>query len=193
MKKRNKLLLSALVVGVLGSVAALGVFGLFSASTQNAGNELTAGTVAIGDNDSGQAMFNVTNSKPGDSWTRCVKLTYTGSLDSHVHNYLQSVPGALTPYLNLKLEQGTQASPSFPSCTGFTPDSVGTAYDGPVSSAIFGDYASGLDEQPAGQSVWHTGDTLVLRVTLSLSSSMPDSVQNASTGSAAVVWEARNQ
>jgi len=49
MRKRNKLLLSALVIGALGSVAALGVFGVFSATTQNAGNEISTGTVALTD------------------------------------------------------------------------------------------------------------------------------------------------
>ena len=80
MKRRHKLLASALVVGVLGTVAAGGVFGLFSATTQNAGNEISTGSVALSDNDNGSAMFNITNAKPGDSWTRCIKVTYAGSL-----------------------------------------------------------------------------------------------------------------
>jgi hypothetical protein len=188
----RKLLVSALVVGVLGTVSALGVFGLFSATTQNAGNEIVAGNVALTDNDAGSAMFNVSDAKPGDAWTRCIKVTYTGSLPADVRNYLRSTPGPLTQYVSLKLEQGTQLASTFPNCDGFTPDSVGTVYDGPISSALFGSYATGLVETPAGQTSWQQGDSLVLRVTMSLSASMPDQVQGTSTGSATVVWEARN-
>lgn len=188
----RKLLVSALVVGVLGTVTALGVFGLFSATTQNAGNEIVAGQVALSDNDAGSAMFNIRDAKPGESWTRCIKISYTGSLPADVRNYLRSTPGALTPYLGLKLEQGTQATTTFPNCDGFTPDSTGTVYDGPVSSAFFGNFETGLVEVPPGQTSWQPGNSLILRMTLSLSASMPDQVQGASTGSATVVWEARN-
>ena len=43
MSRRNKVLLSALTVGALGSVATLGIFGVFTATTQNAGNEIRRG------------------------------------------------------------------------------------------------------------------------------------------------------
>ncbi|MGE0507267.1 MAG: hypothetical protein AB7P38_17945, partial [Solirubrobacterales bacterium] len=61
MSKLQKILASTVVVGVLGSLDALGVFGAFSATTQNAGNEISAGTVDLSDNDAGTAMFNNTN------------------------------------------------------------------------------------------------------------------------------------
>ena len=53
----RKALLSALVVGVLGSVVALGAFSAFSSQTSNSGNTFTAGTVNIEDNDSDGAMY----------------------------------------------------------------------------------------------------------------------------------------
>ncbi len=88
MKTRTKIAISTMLVGLLGSLAALGIFGEFSATTQNAGNELTSGTVAISNNSAGQAMFNVAGATPGDSWTRCIKVTYTGGLPADVHAYL---------------------------------------------------------------------------------------------------------
>jgi hypothetical protein len=42
---RVKIATSALVVGALGSLLTLGVYGLFTATTQNAGNEISSGTV----------------------------------------------------------------------------------------------------------------------------------------------------
>jgi Camelysin metallo-endopeptidase len=193
-KRRDKVLASALVVGVLGGVTALGVFGLFSATTQNSGNEITTGSVALSDNDAGQAMFNINNAEPGDSWTRCIKVSYSGSLAADVRTYLQSTPGPLTPYLGLKYEKGTQADSTFPDCTGFTPDQGnGTVYEGPISSALFGNWDTGIPIVPGSQSQWNQGDSAVLRVTLSLGADAPNSTQGASTGSATVVWEARNQ
>ena len=79
MNKKEKGLLSLLLIGVLGTVAGLGVFGAFSSTTSNPNNEFAAGTVAISDNDSNTAMYNVANQKPGDSVTRCIRVTYTGS------------------------------------------------------------------------------------------------------------------
>ena len=80
MTKSKKVLLSAVVVGVLGSFVALGVFGLFSATTQNSGNEISSGVVSLSDNDAGSSLVNVTGAKPGDSWTRCIRVTYSGVL-----------------------------------------------------------------------------------------------------------------
>ena len=44
----------------------MGVFGAFSATTSNTGNnEFTAGTVAISDNDSNTAMYSVSQPEAG--------------------------------------------------------------------------------------------------------------------------------
>ena len=191
MKTREKMLLSVAVVGVLGSLAAFGVFGLFSATTQNAGNEITTGTVALTDNDGGQAMFNVNNAKPGDSFARCIKVSYNGSLPSIVHMYLQRTSGPLETYLNMKVEQGSQATSTFPNCTGFTPDATGTIFDGPMTQAD-GNYELGLPTSPAGQTDWQPGNSLVYRVTMTLDPNTPNVSQGATTGTVTAVWEARN-
>lgn len=191
----RKLLASAMVVGTLGSVSALGVFGAFSATTQNAGNEISTGTVALGDNDAGSAMFQVTGAKPGDTWTKCIKITYTGSLPADVKNYLSSTPGPLTPYLRLKLERGTQSTGGFPGCGDFAPATANpVVYDDVFATAAMPrSPETALTEAPVDKSFWEQGDTLALRMTLSLSSSMPDSAQGASSGNATVVWEAKNR
>src|SRR6478672_4209335 len=111
---RKKVLSSALVVAALGSITALGVFGLFSATTQNSGNEISSGSVALSDNDAGSAQFNLTGAKPGDTWTRCIKVTYSGSLPADVHRYVSGGAGPLAPYLHLTQSQGTQAGAVFP-------------------------------------------------------------------------------
>jgi len=190
MKNKSKMLASVLIVGVLGGLVALGISGAFSATTQNAGNEIRTGTVALSDNDGGQALFNVNNAQPGDSYIRCIKVSYNGSLPAQVRTYLQSTPGSLTQYLSIDVDTGTQTTSTFPDCTGFTEDAE--LYSGPISSAIFGDYNSGLASNPPGKTQWDQGDSVVYRIELSLSSSMPNSVQGATTGPVTVVWEARD-
>lgn len=195
MNKSKKALASVLVVGLLGGVVALGVFGLFSATTQNSGNEISAGTIAISDNDAGSAMFNITNAKPGDSWTRCIKISYNGSLPADVKLYELGGGGQLSPYLTLKLEQGTQAESTFPSCTGFTPDGTngsGTIYQGPGFGSIGTTYETGAPVVPFGKTVWNPGESLVFRATLTLAADAPELAQGSTTGAFTIAAEARN-
>jgi hypothetical protein len=195
MSKSNKVLLSMLVIGVLSGLSALGVFGLFTATTQNAGNEISAGTVAISDNDSGSALYSITGAKPGDTVTKCIKATFSGTLPSHVRLYTTSTAGPLAPYLALTITKGTQASSTFPDCSGFVPDLSGTTvYSGTLQA--FGQastsFATGIDVDPDGQTTWHTGNSLVFRFQATLQSNTPDSGQGASSGVHAFVWEAQN-
>lgn len=195
MSKPKQLLTSVLVVGVLGSVVALGVFGLFSATTQNSGNEISAGTIALSDNDAGSAMFNITNAKPGDSWTRCIKILYSGSLPADVKLYELGGGGPLSPYLKLKLEQGSQAEPTFPTCNGFTPDATngtGTIYEGPGFGSIGSSWETGAPIVPFGKAAWGPGEALAFRATLTLDVNAPEIAQGNTTGEFTIVAEARN-
>jgi hypothetical protein len=198
--KSHKILGSVLVVGVLGSVSAAGVFGAFSATTQNAGNEISTGSVAIGDNDAGQAMFNVTNARPNESWTRCLKVTYTGSLESDVRLYSTGSGGGLSQYLRIKLEQGTSAAAAFPSCEGFVPDPTsGQVADSTTPGAIPPlDWSTGAVLSPNGAAPgapapFAQTQSVVVRMTMSLDPAMPDALQGATTGVTTVVVEARNR
>jgi len=195
MKTSTKVLLTALCVGALGSLAAMGVFGAFSATTTNAGNTITAGTVAIADNDAGAAMYSLTAAKPGESVSKCIKVTYTGSLDADVRIYTTSTIGSLGQYVDLTITPGSQTTPSFPSCTGFVADSGGALYTGTLQS--FGttknSYANGVVDYPGTGTKWATNESVVYQVTATLQSSAPDAAQGLTTGSHTFTWEARNQ
>jgi len=184
------------VVGVLGTVAAGGVFGIFSATTQNAGNEISTGSVALSDNDGGSAMFSVLNAKPGDTWTRCIKVTYSGSLPADVHIYLKDSTGELGPYISVIARQGTQGAATFPSCSGFTPDGsaggTGVFYEGPATTPVAGTFEQGLALVPFGETSWAPGTTQVYEFAMTLNPAAPDSTQGSSTGAMTMVWEARN-
>lgn len=195
MKTSTKVLLTALCVGALGSLAAMGVFGAFSSTTTNAGNTITAGTVAIADNDAGAAMYSLTAAKPGESVSKCIKVTYTGSLDADVRIYTTSTIGSLGQYVELTITPGTQTTPSFPSCTGFVADSGGALYTGTLQN--FGttknSYANGVVDYPGSSTKWATNESVIYQVTATLQSSAPDAAQGLTTGSHTFTWEARNQ
>jgi hypothetical protein len=193
MSKTKKLLLSAVVVGVMGSFVAVGVFGLFSATTQNSGNEISSGTVALSDNDAGSSLFSITGAQPGQTWSRCIKVTYHGTVPADVHLYMQNTSGPLANYVNIEIAQGTQTSSTFPDCTGFTPDSTGVIFSGPAYSAVQGSWDYGLPVTPVGDPAWDEGESLVFRFTATLDPATPDSMQNSSIGTSTLVWEARNQ
>lgn len=195
MKTTTKVLLTALCVGALGSLAAMGVFGAFSSTTTNAGNTITAGTVAIADNDAGAAMYSITNAKPGESVSRCIKVTYTGSLDADVHIYTTSTIGALGQYVELTITPGSQTTPTFPSCTGFTPDSGGALYTGTLANfaTAKNSYANGVVDYPGAGTKWAANESVVYQVTATLQSSAPEAAQGATTGAHTFTWEARNQ
>ena len=194
MANQQKLLLSTLVVGVLCGVTTLGVFGVFSATTQNAGNEISTGTVTISDNDLGSALYNVTGAKPGDTVSKCIKTTYTGSLPSDVHLYTTSAPGALAQYVDLTITKGTQTSSAFPDCTGFTADAGPAIFSGTLQGfeQTHVGYASGIATTPAGHALWLTGDSVVYKVDAALQASTPDASQGSSSGVHTFIWEARN-
>jgi hypothetical protein len=193
---RTKALLTVLCIGALGSIVAMGVFGAFSATTTNAGNQITAGTVVIGDNDAGAAMYNVTNAKPGEAVTKCIKVTYTGSIDADVHVYTPSTIGSLGQYIDLTITPGTQASPTFPSCTGFVADAGGAIYTGTLQAFGTGknSYATGIVDYPGGSATkWINNDSVVYQIAATLQSAAPESAQGLTTGSHTFTWEARSQ
>jgi len=196
MSNRSKVLRTLLLLGIVACIAGAGVFSAFSSQTENPGNMITTGTVTIEDNDSGTALYSMSAAKPGESKTSCIKVTYKGSLSATVKLFTPSTIGALGPYVNLKIEAGTQTSSTFPSCTEFTPASSGaTVYEGTLSAFAteHNTYAAGITTNPASATKWETENSVVYRFTATVSAGAPNSAQGATTGSHAFTWEAQNQ
>lgn len=196
MSKKEKLLLSVLVVGIAGSVAAFGVFSAFSSQTSNPGNSFSAGTVNISDNDGGVASYSVSGGKPGSTQSSCVRVVYTGSLDADVKLYTPDTIGTLGPYVNLSIQPGTQATPNM-NCSGFTP--VGSAaYSGTLSAwaTAHNSWANGLSVLPSiSATKWATNDAVVYKITATLAddNNANGVTSSMSTGAHSFVWEAQNQ
>lgn len=192
-----RIVASAAIVAAAGAVIGGGTFSAFSSTTQNAGNSFAAGTVAIGDNDAGAALYSVTNQEPGVSLERCIKVTYTGSLDADVKLYTSSPIGSLGPYVNLTITPGSQATPTFPACTGFVADSGGAIFTGTLASfaTAHSGYSNGLADYPGATGAWAANDAVVYRYAVSLAD---DNAANGgasalATGAHAFTWESRNQ
>ena len=195
MSHRSKILRTALLLGVVASIAGAGVFSAFSSQTENPGNIITTGTVTIEDNDGGTALYTMSAAKPGESKTSCIKVTYKGTLPSTVKLFTASTIGALGPFVNLKIEAGTQSTSTFPSCTEFTPAASPTVYEGTLSAFAteHPTFATGITTNPASATKWETNNSVVYRFTATVSSTAPNTAQGATTGSHAFTWEAQNQ
>src|ERR1700743_3611704 len=166
MSNRSKVLRTLLVLGIVACIAGAGVFSAFSSQTENSGNVLTAGTDTLEDNDGGTALYAITNAKPGESKTSCIKVTYKGSLPATVKLFTPSTIEALGAYVNLKVEAGTQTTSTFPSCEGFTAYSTGgTVYEGTLAAFAteHNSYANGISTFPTGQTKWEASNSVVYK------------------------------
>lgn len=185
----------ALIAGVLCAVLLTGGLVMqrtraaFTGSTGSATNSWASGTVVLGDDDSGSALFSAAGLYPGDTGVRCIRVTYTGSVAAPVRFYGGAVVGTLGPYIDLVVEQANVGSNngSFGGgCAGFG----GTVIYSGTLDALNGsasDYLSGLGSfSPAG-----SGESRVYRFSYSVSSSAPSSAQGG-TAAIAFSWEGRS-
>ncbi|MFN7133112.1 MAG: hypothetical protein ACK4N5_13620, partial [Myxococcales bacterium] len=142
MPRSRKILLTTLVVGATSTVAGMGVFAAFTATTDNPNNSIASGTVAINDNDGGTtALYTLANMGPGATTQRCIRVTYGGTLASTVKLYRSNTLTNGTAF-NLQIERGSGVTGLFPSCTGFT--SAATIYTGTLAG-LGTTYAGGID------------------------------------------------
>jgi predicted ribosomally synthesized peptide with SipW-like signal peptide len=192
MSRARRIILSALVLGAGGLAAGAGTFSAFSATAGNSDNQFSAGTVTLGDDDAGAALVSLpANARPGDSSTRCINVSYSGSLPARVRLYA-SVSGGLADHLTLTVTRGSQASPSFPSCSGFAADgadygygSNGIVYQGKLSG-LPASYAAGIADPDAS---WTGGEARSYRYAVTVDNT--PAAQGLSA-SATFQWEARN-
>ena len=194
MDSRTKILRSLAVVSAVGSLAAFGVFAAFSGTTENPGNTVTAGTVEIADNDGDTALYSMANAAPSDTTTRCIQVTYSGTLPADVALYTADTIGTLGDEVTLDIDAGTQA-PFAADCTGFTADATtGALCDGTLAdfATTHSSYATGLSDYPGDTPTpWETSDAVVYRVSATLDADA--TFEGATTGTHAFTWEARNQ
>jgi hypothetical protein len=186
---RGKLAVSVISLALLTVVAGLAVFSAFSSTASSGTNTFASGTVQLSTNGTGLVLFDMPTMIPGDTASRCVEVTYTGSLPADVQFY-GSVNGTFAPYLETVVTRGTfpGTAPAANDCTGFAPDLSG--------SELFNDT---LDQLPTSAlpltdpaTSWSTDDAHVYKITVSLPASAPDASQGLSAD-ASLTWQAQNQ
>jgi predicted ribosomally synthesized peptide with SipW-like signal peptide len=140
---------------VIGLVAGGATWSAFNSQTQNSANSFTTGTVTITDNDASAAMFTVPSIRPGVPVSKCIKVTYTGSLSSGVKIYGAATAGTgLDQYLQMTVTRGTVSSGAFGDCTNFTADA--TNYNALGAGVLYSGLMSGF---PATQAAGVTDPT----------------------------------
>ncbi len=170
----------------------------FTATTATGTNTWTAGTVTLTNSGTGLVVFNLTGLKPGDTGTKCVKVTYTGNLAaSGVKLYVPSLTNnaglgaaGLGTYLDLVITEGTGGSPTALNshdCTGFVAGSTLTSSDTLATfQAAHDDYSTGVSSwAPAASS----NDTRTYRITYTL---QDDNAAQGKNVQAVFQWEAQS-
>ncbi len=183
---RIKILAVMVAVFAASFIAVQATSAAFSAQTSNAGNDFTAGSVSLSDNDAGSAMFSGASLlKPGDVQVGCIEVTYSGSLDSVVHLYGSTTGGTgLEAYLDLQVERGDGTCAAFGTAT-----TVWATTDGDLGEflAAAANYGSGIDSwAPTGGG---PDDTVPYRFTIT---QQDDNAAQGLTSTVSFVWEAQN-
>jgi hypothetical protein len=158
----------------------------FTSSTSSSGNSWSAGTVTIGDDDTGTAMFALTNLIPGSTGSRCIVVSYSGSVAADIKLYTTaaSSTGTLGSYLDVTVEQGTGGSFAG-GCGAFV--SASTIFTGTLTvfAATVTNFSTGIGTfTPAG-----SGQTSVYKVTYTL---QDNNAAQGLSGGIGFSWEARN-
>ena len=170
------LMLVALMVGRASSAA-------FTAASETDNSAWESGTVILTDDDTGTALFDSATDGAldgGQSQTRCIQVTYAGSLNPTVRMY-GSATGALAPYLNLTIDEGTGGAAG--SCTGFA--SSAAVYNGTVAGLSGSHFNFGTG---AGQ--WSPQPAAVKTYRFTVTVQNAPAAQGA-TADATFVWEAQ--
>jgi hypothetical protein len=187
MRKKHKVLMTALVIGLAGALGGFGIFAAFSSTTTNPGNSFAAGTVTLSDNDGGTALFNASNQKPGDN-DRCIKVTYTGTLDATVKLYSSAITGDGSSF-NVTVTKGAGDAAD---CSDFVAGSDVYASNTLANfSGSHSNFTNGLAVNPGAATKWVTNDAVTFRFRVTV----PDdnSVQGDAVDPFTLTWEAQNQ
>jgi predicted ribosomally synthesized peptide with SipW-like signal peptide len=190
--KAHRLLLTVLAVGGLSALVGLGTYSAFTATTTNTGNSITAGSVKIDQHTGATTLYSVSNQKPGDSTTKCVRVTYSGSLTASAVKLYVSAGITNGSQYNLEVDRGSGLTTldNTMSCAGFSQSSV--AYNGNLGS-LGTAYGTGVDGK-ASAGTWATNDSVDYRFIITQND---DTTPNAhtstmSSGSHTFTWEARS-
>jgi predicted ribosomally synthesized peptide with SipW-like signal peptide len=153
----------------------------FTDTTGNGPSSIAAGSVDLVDDDAGAVLFTVAGMVPTDTVTRCITVTYQGTVTPASVRIYGSVGGTgLATYLDTTVEVGTGGT--FASCTGFSPSS--TLFSGTL--AAFATSHSNWTNGLAAFSAAANPTTRTFRITVTL---QDDNGAQAKTATPTFTWE----
>jgi hypothetical protein len=186
--RKTKTALIVFLIGVIASVAGLATWSAFSSTTSNSGN--------------------MTSARPGDTVSKCITVSYTGTLTSNVRLYGAATAGnGLDSYLDLKVTRGTfsGATPANMACTdgggsSFVADSVtysggnGAGASGVMFNARMNLYpttwTAGIVDAPGGTAeAWTNPESHVYRFEVTVAN---DNAAANKTHTQTFTWEAQD-
>ena len=177
----STVLTGALITGVMiknSSEAA------FSATSGPNASTWGGGSVILNNDSTGTALFTVPAAKPGDTGTKCITVTYSGTLAANVKEYVSASSGTLGQYIDLTIERGTGGSSA--SCTGFVAEATDYA------PGTLGAFQTARTNFSNGVGTWAPAggtSSKTYRITYTIQNN------NAAQGlsaSATFMWEAQN-
>lgn len=185
---RGRIAISVAALAVLTAVMGVAVFSGFSSTKASAPSKIAAGTVVLATNGTGANLFEVPAMAPGETATKCVEVTYSGTLNAQVQMYAEQT-GAIGGYLNAKVIRGTfpGAAPAANACTGFTPDATGSG----LFSGLLSTFNTSSSPLIDPLTKWTAGTHHVYEVSVELPSNAPNEAQGAE-GTATFTWQAEN-
>lgn len=175
---------AAVALGTLLLVAVLVVrasMAAFVATTDNAGNSWSAGSVDLVDDSDGSVLYDAVDLTPAAPEVRCIAVTYRGSITPASVRFYGAVTGGdgLDDYIDLVVERGSGGA--FGDCTGFR--ATETVYRGALAALPGTFTAGGGSWAPAT-----TPQEVTYRFTATLRSD--NAAQGLSTA-ATFTWEAQ--
>lgn len=195
---------AALIVS--GVVVSQASYSAFSATTTDGVTNWTAGKVILSNTSTeagtGTATFNAGNLKPGDTGSKCITVTSSGSLASKLKLYTEGyttndpatetvgnvttvTKSALAPNINLVITEGSDCAAAAAATTNI--------YSGNLTELATAkiDYTTGLsDWQFQGKDVAKVNESRSYQIKYTLLSSTPNTAQGG-TASVSFKWDAR--
>jgi hypothetical protein len=176
------LLLLSMLVARASSAAFVG-------KTANDGNAFTTGELTLTDDAAG-ALFTVSNMMPGQRVTKCITVTYTGTLDPSVgpvklYTTGYTDPDGLDAFLDITVHEGAGVTTNG-SCDGFV---KGTEIRGTTTLAQFetanSNYGNGAGSWTPTASEGSRG----YHIEVQLKSSTPETAEGKSLTAFNLTWE----
>lgn len=170
-----------IAVVAAGALVFQGSNAAFEAETRNAGNVWATGELSLTNDSNGSARFQANNMVPGDTQTKCIKVTSNATVPGTVKFYfLNPTPTpsltGLDEYIDMSVEEGSGGD--FSTCTGFTADGP-AIFD---NSLYTGATANNSWATAVGDWSATVGSSKTYRLTWTFDADAPDDLQGHDFG-----------